>query len=121
MAAYDFKIQYVSSKCNGNADALCRLPLAHSSIVGESQCGASTTSSLEHHYLWYIDESLPIGYKDIAIATQKDKILCRIYSYIMFGWPYECEEYEKPYFYRKSDLNIEHGCIFSIGWWFLVF
>lgn len=112
LAAYDFKIQFVTSKCNGNADALSRLPLPiYTECVGERQMGV-TSSGEEHHYLLFVDETLPVSYKDIALETKRDKILSRVYNYVMLGWPNKCEIEElKPYYYRKSELYIEQGCI----------
>ncbi|XP_045541574.1 uncharacterized protein K02A2.6-like [Papilio machaon] len=102
LAAYDFNIDFVKSKCNGNADALSRLPLE-----GDGSGGA--LSAPDKHYLMYVDETLPV--KEIALATTKDKLLSRIFGYIMFGWPGKCSDDEKAFYVRRADLNIDHGCI----------
>lgn len=104
LAAYDFSIEYVTSKCNGNADALSRLPLA--CVKDWSDKGD------EQHYLNMVSETLPVNYKDIAIATKRDKCLSKIFGYIMFGWPCKWEnEEDKCFFYRRNELYAEHGCI----------
>lgn len=107
LAAYDFHIDYVKSKCNGNADALSRLPLNNDGEVGKGKQGA-----IGKHYLMYLNEALPVSYKDIASETSKDSLLSRIFGYIMFGWPEKCKkEDEKPFCVRRSELYIDHGCI----------
>ncbi|XP_013163468.1 PREDICTED: uncharacterized protein K02A2.6-like [Papilio xuthus] len=104
LAAYDFNIDFVKSKCNGNADALSRLPLE-----GDGSDGAS--SAPDKHYLMYVDETLPVNFKEIALATTKDNLLSRIFGYIMFGWPEKCADDEMAFYVRRSDLYIDHGCI----------
>ncbi|XP_013174911.1 PREDICTED: uncharacterized protein K02A2.6-like [Papilio xuthus] len=104
LAAYDFNIDFVKSKCNGNADALSRLPLE-----GDGSDGAP--SAPDKHYLMYVDETLPVNFKEIALATTKDNLLSRIFGYIMFGWPEKCADDEKAFYVRRSDLYIDHGCI----------
>ncbi|XP_045763671.1 uncharacterized protein K02A2.6-like [Maniola jurtina] len=103
LAAYDFDINYVKSKCNGNADALSRLPL-------EGKKHNSPVKS-ENHYLLYMNETLPVSYKEIAVEIKKDNLLSRIYGYIMFGWPEKCKEDEQAFFVRRAELYIDHGCI----------
>ncbi|XP_013140048.1 PREDICTED: uncharacterized protein K02A2.6-like, partial [Papilio polytes] len=104
LAAYDFKIDFVKSKCNGNADALSRLPLEGHGIDGASPAP-------DKHYLLYVDDTLPVNFKEIALETSKDNLLSRIFGYIMFGWPGQCAEDEKVFYVRRADLYIDHGCI----------
>ncbi|XP_045535455.1 uncharacterized protein K02A2.6-like [Papilio machaon] len=101
LAAYDFKVEFVRSADNGPADALSRLPLAKE--------GRSVDSV---DYLDLVEDSVPVGYKDVARETERDALLCKIKRYVMFGWPTapSCDE-ERPYFARKQDFAIEHGCL----------
>lgn len=109
LAAYDFKIKYVASKCNGNADALSRLPLEGVALDAERQ-GQGMTGTL--HYLSFLNESLPVSDREIAMETKKDDLLSRIYNYVMFGWPGSVtQEDEKPFYFRRAELYIEQGCI----------
>lgn len=102
LAAYDFDIQYVKSQNNGNADALSRLPL-------EGQ--EDNEQREDKHYLLYVEETLPVSYKEIASETRKDNLLSRIYGFIMFGWPEKCQEDEQPFYVRRAELYLDHGCI----------
>lgn len=107
LAAYDFKVEFVTSKHNGNADALSRLPL-----VSKEERRVGVTHTGGHSYLLYLNESLPVTYQQIADETKKDVLLSRIVGYIMFGWPNECrDEDEKPFYVRRTEMYIEHGCI----------
>nr|XP_049694867.1 uncharacterized protein K02A2.6-like [Helicoverpa armigera] len=103
LAAYDFNIVFVSSEKNSNADGLSRLPLAKTKA--EDQDDAA--------YLHFVEDNFPLSHKDVAQATKEDKILCKVYGYIMSGgWPLIGDsEDEKAYFHRRENLHIDHGCI----------
>lgn len=102
LAAYDFTVEFVRSAENGPADALSRLPL--------TQEGHEKNNTV--NYVNIIEESMPISFKDIAKETKRDKILCKIYSYVLFGWPPKasCDE-EKPFFNRKTEITTDAGCL----------
>lgn len=102
LAAYDFTVEFVRSAENGPADALSRLPLPR-----EGHCTDYSAT-----YVNIVEESYPISFKQIAIETQKDKVLSRIYGYVKYGWPLtvSCDE-EKPYFIRKDEIVVEVGCL----------
>ncbi|XP_059047761.1 uncharacterized protein K02A2.6-like [Achroia grisella] len=101
LAGYDFKIEFIKSTENGPADSLSRLPL---------QLSGRPTSAV--HYFNYIEEAVPINFKDIATETKRDSLLSRIVGYINFGWPSAVsDKEEKPYFIRKNDLYIDLNCI----------
>lgn len=103
LAAYDFKIEYVPSKRNCNADALSRLPLDDTVHKSASDC---------NHYLLLLNDALPVTCKEISLETKKDPLLSIIVGYIMFGWPHTCErEDEKPFYFRRAELYLDHGCI----------
>ncbi|XP_045511104.1 uncharacterized protein K02A2.6-like [Colias croceus] len=101
LSAYDFKVEFVRSCENGPADALSRLPLP---------CERSPTEALS--YVDLVKDSLPVSFKDIAAETYKDKLLCKIKGYVLFGWPARasCEE-EQAYFARKDEIIHELGCL----------
>ncbi|KAJ0169617.1 hypothetical protein K1T71_014802 [Dendrolimus kikuchii] len=66
----------------------------------------------EATYLHFVEDSFPLSHRDVARETKKDPILCKIYSYIVSGWPNVTEiENEKPYFHRKETLYTDHGCV----------
>lgn len=63
-------------------------------------------------YLHYVEDSFPLSYRDVARETKKDATLCKIYGYILSGWPVDLEvEGEKGYLHRKDSLYVDHGCI----------
>ncbi|XP_013172204.1 PREDICTED: uncharacterized protein K02A2.6-like [Papilio xuthus] len=104
LAAYDFDIVFVSTDKNGNADGLSRLPQPTSSKSTEEEDAAT--------YLHFVEDSFPLSHKDVAKETAKDVTLRKIYGYIISGWPQQTEiEGEKPYFHRKEELHVDHGCI----------
>ncbi|XP_013142506.1 PREDICTED: uncharacterized protein K02A2.6-like [Papilio polytes] len=104
LAAYDFDIVFVSTDKNCNADGLSRLPQPTSSRSAEEDDAAT--------YLHFVEDSFPLSHKDVAKETAKDVILRKIYGYIVSGWPHQTEiEGEKPYFHRKEELHVDHGCI----------
>lgn len=104
LLGYDFKIEFVKSLDNGPADALSRLPLPHGGVVHQIKEPVM--------YVNLLMETLPVNFKQIAQAISSDKILNKIYGYILYGWPAEaCCEDEKPYFARKDELIVDLGCI----------
>ncbi|XP_052758524.1 uncharacterized protein K02A2.6-like [Galleria mellonella] len=112
LAAYDFEVEYVSSRNNSNADALSRLPLQGELGLKVSNKTNTIGKNNESHYLNLINETLPVNYKDIAVATKYDSLLSKIYGYIMYGWPnVTFTEFEKPFYNRRTELYVEHGCI----------
>ncbi|KAG7304583.1 hypothetical protein JYU34_011548 [Plutella xylostella] len=103
LAAYDFNIVFVKSEMNSNADGLSRLPL--SKTKAEDRDDAAN--------LHFVEDTFPLSHKDVAHATKSDKTLCKIYGYIMSGWPTVVgdSDDEKAYFHRRENLHIDHGCI----------
>lgn len=101
LAAYDFTIKYISSKQNGPADALSRLPLALERRDTESMS-----------YVNLVQQCMPVNFHDVSKETNKDVLLSRITGYVKYGWPSvsSCEE-EKPYFARKKDITLDFGCL----------
>ena len=54
---------------------------------------------------------MPISADDIAVETQKDRTLARIYHYIMNGWPKERDSDIAPHYMCRDELSAEQGCI----------
>ncbi|KAG7295117.1 hypothetical protein JYU34_022067 [Plutella xylostella] len=106
LAAYDFNVEFVRSAQNCYADALSRLPLETNKKVHGSN------DSKECSYLHFVEESFPVSFREIKAEVQKDRVLSKIYGYVMFGWPARVlNEEELPFFRRKDNLHIEHGCL----------
>ncbi|CAB3244064.1 unnamed protein product [Arctia plantaginis] len=102
LAAYDFTIKFVTSKQNGPADALSRLPL--------SQVPRRPSDAVS--YINLVQECLPVDFMEVGKETNKNVLLSRIVGYVKFGWPSvpSCEA-EKPYFVRKNDLTVDFSCL----------
>lgn len=104
LASYDFEIEFVKSRENGNVDALSRLPLPREHKL----CNELDLIS----YINYVEETFPISASEVAAATKKDNILKQISNYVINGWPsIVSSELEKPYFFRKDNLTIDRGCL----------
>lgn len=94
LSAYQYEIRYIESKKNCNADALSRLPIS-----------THSNKEIDHGHIYYINESLPINYKQIATETKRDPILQKVYNYCYTGWPENKSKISdeiKPYFYRRN-------------------
>ena len=102
MAAFDYDIQFVSSKQNTVAYTLSRLPL---SSVG------ATNEEVFHVEEKQLD-SLPITSKEIRNATRADPVLSRVLQFLRSGWPISVQdEHLKPYCNRKYEFTVEQDCI----------
>lgn len=99
---YRYKIQYLNSSENSNADALFRLPLPETK---------SLNNDLGH--LFHIQEGLPITYKQIASETRKDPILNKIIGYCLHGWPdiKANSGIESNYFSKREQIHLQYGCL----------
>lgn len=105
LAGYDFSIEFVRSDQNGPADALSRLPIQRE----RSPKRLSDQASFIH----LLEETLPIGFKQIARVTKKDLVLCKVMKNVMFGWPSSVtgDDEEKAYFARRNDISMDAGCL----------
>jgi len=84
LSGYQYKIEYIPSKENTNADMLSRLPV-------DKPDSAS------------LDE--PICKDDTTLAD--------VYDHTLHGWPRSCARDDEldPFFVRKEELSLENGCI----------
>ena len=57
----------------------------------------------------------PVTAKEVALYTNRDSTLSNVTNYINYGRPKKIEEQLKPYFRRKSELNVENPCILWSG------
>ncbi|CAG9116185.1 unnamed protein product [Plutella xylostella] len=77
LAAYDFDIEYVKSASNSNADALSRLPLPAPRETAEIE-NIMQLNSNAVTYINFVEESFPISANEVALATERDKILKKV-------------------------------------------
>ena len=75
LSAYDYSIQYKSTTDHGNADGLSRLPLPLTSPTTDTQ-GAATFNIGQV-------QALPVTFQHIQKATRRDKILGKVYRYVI--------------------------------------
>ena len=100
LSAFQYKIQYISSKQNACADFLSRSPLPG---TGEEQ---------KDQVLLIEDDNLPITARAIASETARDPILARVKQFSLSGWPeYLKEEKLQPYFQRRTELSVDQDCV----------
>lgn len=79
LSTYQYKIKFVNSDKNDNADCLSRLPC-------KSYCKVEDNDNDIGH-ISYLQENLPIDYKTIVNKMQSDNTLNKLYYYILHGWP----------------------------------
>ena len=102
LAAYQYDIEFRSTKAHGNADALSRLPLQEGNKEKPSETRMCNLRQIE---------SLPLSSKTVSIATRRDPILSKVRSYILRGWPEQVAKSLQPYRSRIAELTVEEGCL----------
>ena len=104
LSAYEYKISYKAGQTNGNADGLSWLPLPE---MPESVPVPGETILLMEHL-----EGTPVHSGHIKEWTKRDPILSQVLRFILEGWPTKDYSAElNPYFTKRSELNIEDGCV----------
>ena len=84
LSEYTFHIQYRSTHCHGNADALSRLPLTEATEV-ERQDREELDDFPEFRLNQL--EQIPVTTAVLRDATAKDPVLSRVLEYTQVGWP----------------------------------
>jgi len=103
LSAYQYTIQYRSTKLHGNVDGLSRLPLQNNHSVSNS-----TISTFNVHQI----AALPVTSRQIADSTRRHPVLSRVLHYVKSGWPVaQSDPTIQPYWVRRQELTIEQGCI----------
>ena len=102
LSGYQYDVRYRSSNKNANADLLSRLPLR-----------SKYEKNLDEHYVFHtVVDSLPVTAKRVQLATQKDRVLSKVYEFTLHGWANQCaDEVLRPYWLHRHELSIEDGCI----------
>ncbi|CAK1588892.1 unnamed protein product [Parnassius mnemosyne] len=118
LAAYNYKIEYISSKHN-SADYLSRA-YAPASI---SRLEPMMTSASELDELaacedraayvnFVVDGGLPVTLKDLLRETSNDAVLCRVKNYVLHGWPRKNNDLDLKSFYNcRYQLSYENGVL----------
>ena len=102
LAAYDYDLQFVTSKQNVLADALSRLP--------------EPVTENDESALYHVEaarlEGLPVTSRDVATATVGDPVLSQVLRMTLDGWPGHVDDLRlKPYFDRRYELSTERNCL----------
>ncbi|XP_058810405.1 uncharacterized protein K02A2.6-like [Phymastichus coffea] len=103
LSGFNYKIEYIKSKDNGNCDALSRLPIEDDTDTLYSDLSP----------IYYIDKGfVTIDCKTIQTETQRDETLKKIMLYVKDGWPNVIPESVKKFKNKKDELSLESGCLF---------
>ena len=105
LSAYQYEIQFKTTREHANADGLSRLPLPDSteaSIVCSSEPRVFNISQIE---------ALPVTAAQIEVATQNDPVLSKVLLYTKRGWPLKQADTFIPFYRRRQELTIEGSCL----------
>ena len=106
LGAYQYDIQYRTSKKNANTNALSRLPRK---MVEEPDVWTSEAEEVNQVQL----ERAPISVCMIRDATLTDPVLSRIVYFLLHGWPHKGNLPEELRFYctKQDEFTVEEGCL----------
>lgn len=100
LCAYDYDIQFRTTKEHANADMLSRLPLSTTSTSPPNAINAMQI------------DFMPITAEQLRNETQNDQVLKQVHEYCLNGkWPNHITPELKPYFDKRDELSIEDGIL----------
>ena len=102
-AYYSYSICFRRTEKHSNADGLSRLPFHHVSTVAHTPKPA--VFNLQQF------NSLPVTAAKLAKATRTDRVLSRVYRYVLRGWPKTVDVSLSPFAHKRDELTVEGGCI----------
>ena len=103
LAAHDYEIKYKTSAKHANADGLSRLPM----VTGKT---ATESDVMDVFYMKHMDV-LPITASVIQNECSKDPVLSKVLERTQHGWPQVSPVGLEPFFSKRHELSIFHGCI----------
>ena len=103
LAAHDYEIKYRTSAKHANADGLSRLPMATEKTATESDV-------MDVFYMNHMDV-FPITASVIQNECSKDPVLSKVLERTQHGWPQVSPVGLEPFFSKRHELSIFHGCI----------
>jgi len=104
LAAYEYTIKYRAGKCNANADALSRLPVAETPVCTPVPAEVIGLMEKLNH--------TPVTAQKIKNWTLRDPVLSKVVTFTMQGWPeHNPREELFPYWTRRLELAVEDGCL----------
>ncbi|CAI6366913.1 unnamed protein product [Macrosiphum euphorbiae] len=101
LSMYEYEFQYRPSKQMVHVDALSRLPL-------------NTGTEIEDDVIsrLCITNEFRLSTADVVEALKKDKIVFKVYNYVLRGWPGKVESEIEYYFKLKDNLSTQDDCLF---------
>ena len=100
LCAYDYDIQFRTTKEHANADMLSRLPLPTTSHSPQNAINAMQI------------DMMPVTSDQLKAETQNDRVLKQVHEYCLTGkWPNNIGPELKPYFDKREEISIENGII----------
>ena len=101
LSAFQYKIQYISSKKNACADFLSRSPMP-----------CTKEEKAQDEVLLIHDDSVPITARVIASETARDTVLSKVKQLTLSGWPQKVDDDNlQPYCQRQTELSVDQGCV----------
>lgn len=107
MSQFEYDIEHRSTLEHGNADVLSRFP--DKRTIGEEEDAKEINLIAEENI-----NALPVTYKEIRIATARDKVLSKILSFISNKWPSSIGKEDSElqnYFKKREELSTHQGVI----------
>lgn len=101
LSMYEYDIVHRKGSKMGHADALSRLPLSQETDV----------ETFEINFFNHSQE-MPLQQELIRSEMKEDRVLKKIYNYVMNGWSGTIEEKCKPYYSIRNELASENHCLF---------
>jgi len=101
LASYDYDIIYKPGKSIAHADFLSPLPVNH---PPEEIVPAGV-------HLLEAKDLETLSSRDIAAATQRDRILRQVMSWTQQGWPETVDDAFRPYWTKRNDMRVVSNCL----------
>ena len=102
LAAYNYSIEYKSTRDHANADGLSRLPIKSTENTPIGEASIFNIKQME---------ALPVTAMKLRSAIRYDKVLSKVLRYTKTRWPAATPEYLKPYKDRQHELTVEDDCL----------
>ena len=103
LSAYNYQIQFRSTKEHANADGLSRLPL-------NSPPGAEASRDAVCYNLGQI-QALPVTAAKVGSCSRHDPQVSRVMHFTRCGWPSSVPADLKPFHSRRKELTVEGDCL----------
>ena len=103
LSGYSYEICFRPTTAHGNADCLSRLPLSHSSSIGNYEDAAVFNICQV--------EALPLHTAQLMAATCSDIHLSKVLQYTRNGWSDHVPDELRPYWRKREEIAIKGDCV----------